>query len=198
MKITQEQVLENIKILRTAGFFENYENLTDLEVYDKIYAVRKKEYSEIFERPYDPGMELDAISLAETDNKKLLFLDLEADVGKDNEVYIAVIKAFSQLSNNKFQPTEIKEEWESETGPIIVSFYSNGMQIVFEPNYENDWLHESVFKICEKELRKENIRISDCLSDDGYGYGQAIAIMRLTKEEQKILENRLKWKFTSE
>jgi hypothetical protein len=27
MKITQEQVLENIKILRTAGFFENYENI---------------------------------------------------------------------------------------------------------------------------------------------------------------------------
>ncbi len=198
VKIKKKEVLENIGILKTAGFFENYNSLSVSQIYDTIYSLRKREYSEIFKRPYDPGMELDAINLAVSDSTKVLFLDLEADVGKDNEVYIYVIKAFSQLSNNYFKPTEIKEYWESETGPIKVSFKSKGLLIEFEPEYEDDWLHGSVFNICEKEMKKDGIRIVDCLSDDGNGYGQAIALMRLSKEEQKVLESKLNWKFTSE
>jgi len=196
-KISKEQVLENIQTLRNAGFFEVYESMSDLEVYDTIYADRKKRYSEIFEKQYDPGMDLDAIKLAECDKTKLLFIDLEADVAMDNNVYIQVIKAFGILSNKKFDPTGIKEQWTSETGPIDVSFKSNDSLIKFKPEYQDDWLHESVFKVCLAELERNSIRITDCLSDDGYGYGQAIAIMRLTEKEQKILENKLSWKFTS-
>lgn len=192
-KTTKEKVIKNIKILRTAGFFEYYKDLTDLKVYDTIYAIRKEQYSEIFKEPYDPGMNLDATSLAKTDSTKFLFLDLEADVGKDNNVYIEVIKAFSQLSNYEFQPKEITEEWESETGPIKVSFLSNGEKIVFEPEYEYDWLHESVFQVCESELEKENIRIVDIS-----GSGQSIGVMRITKEEQKILEDKFNWKLIAD
>ncbi len=197
-KISKEQVLENIQTLRNAGFFEVYESMSDLEVYDTIYADRKKRYSEIFEKQYDPGMDLDAIQLAEYDRTKLLFIDLEADVAMDNNIYVEVIKAFRILSNNKFEPTDIKEQWTSETGPIEVSFKSDGSLIKFEPEYQDDWLHESVFKICQEELERKSIRITDCLSDDGYGYGQAIAIMRLSEKEQKILENKLNWKFTQD
>lgn len=198
MKITKEKVIGNINVLRSAGFFEKYEELTNLQVYDSLYSIRKKKYSEIFKEPYDPGMELGVIELAEYDNTKLLFLDLEADVAKDNNVYINVINAFSKLSNNQFQPKEIKEKWESETGPIKVSFISNDSLVLFEPEYNSDWLHESVFTICQKELEKKNTRIVDCLSDDGMGYGQAIAIMRLSKDEQKILESKLNLKFSSD
>ena len=198
LRITKETVLSNIGILRNAGFFEVYKSMSDMEVYDTIYSIRKKRYSEIFEKPYNPRMDLDAIQLAEYDKTKLLFLDLESDVGMDNDIYIEVIKAFRTLSNEKFQPIEIKEKWKSETGPIEVSFKYDGSEIRFEPKYQDDWLHESVFQLCERELKRKNIRITYCLSDDGYGYGQAIAIMRLTEEEQKILENKLNWKFTSE
>ena len=198
MKISKEEVVDNIEILRSAGFFENYKKMTDLEVFDTIHSLRKKRYSEIFEKPYDPRMDLDAIQLAGYDRTKLLFIDLEADVAMDNNIYVEVIKAFGILSNNQFEPTEIEEKWKSETGPIEVSFKSDSSFIKFKPEYQDDWLHESVFKICQEELERKNIRIADCLSDDGYGYGQAIAIMRLTEKEQKVLEKKLNWKFTSE
>lgn len=197
VKITKAQVVKNIAILREAGFFEKHNGLTDLEVYYEIYESRKQEYLEIFEKSYDPGMELTPINLALSDINKVLFIDLEADVGKGNDVYISVIKAFSKLSNGKFNPNEIRENWEKETGPIKVSFKSNDSLIVFEPEYNDDWIHESVFSICERELEKRDIRITDCLSDDGYGYGQAIAIMRLTKNEQNVLEKKLNWQFSS-
>lgn len=197
-EISMEQVLDNIQTLRNAGFFEVYESMSDLEVYDTIYADRKRRYSEIFEKQYDPGMNLDAIQLAKCDRTKLLFIDLEADVAMDNNVYIEVINAFAILSNKKFEPTDIKEQWTSKTGPVEVSFKSNDSLIKFKPEYQNDWLHESVFKICQEELGRKNIRITDCLSDDGYGYGQAIAIMRLSEKEQKTLENKLNWKFAQD
>ena len=48
-------------------------------------------------------MDLEAIDLAAYDKKKVLFLDLEADVGKDNDVYVEVIKSYSELSNFIFK-----------------------------------------------------------------------------------------------
>lgn len=197
-QISKEDVIEKIEVFRQAGFFEKYDGLSNSEVYDKIYEERKKYYSEIFERPYDPGMDLEAIDLAAYDKKKVLFLDLEADVGKDNDVYVEVIKSYSELSNFIFKPIEIVETWESETGPIEVSFKSNDSTITFSPAYQYDWLDVSVFILCQKELNKKGIRIVDCLDEDGSGYGQAIAMMRLTEEEQKILENGLNWKFSGE
>ncbi len=198
MEITKEQVVKNIGILKEAGFFQNYDGLSDLKIYNKIYELRKEYYSEIFERPYEPNMKLDAIQIAQTDKTKCLFLDLEADVGKGNNVYEWVVKAYSDLSNGVFNPVDIQEKWESFEGPIEISFKVNDSLISFKPEYEDDWLHESVFKVCGKELEKRKIRTVDFLSDDGEGFGQVIAMMRLTMDEQNILENKLNWKFTSE
>lgn len=198
VKITKEQVVKNIGILREAGFFDKYNGLSDLKIFDKIYELRKQYYSEIFERPYEPDMKLDAIQIAQTDESKCLFLDLEADVGKGNNVYAWIIKAYSQLSNGKFKPYDIKEKWETFEGPIEISFTANDSLVSFNPKYEEDWLHESVFKVCSNELVKRKIRTVDFLSDNGQGFGQVIAIMRLTIEEQNVLENKLNWKFAVE
>ncbi|QSS96626.1 hypothetical protein [Psychroflexus sp. ALD_RP9] len=92
----------------------------------------------------------------------------------------------------------MKEVWESNGGPIKVSFVSDNQLTEFEPEYNNDWLYESVFNICQKKIADKNVRLVYCLDNDGYGYGQAIAIMRLTESEQKVLENELNWKFETE
>ncbi len=198
METTKDQVLKNIGILREAGFFEKYDGLSDVKIFDKIYDLRKQHYSEIFERPYEPDMKLDAIQIAQADESKCLFLDLEADVGKGNNVYEWVIKAYSRLSNGKFKPVEIKEKWESFEGPITISFVVHDSLISFNPEYEDDWLHESVFKICKRELANRKIRTVDFQSDNGQGFGQVIALMRLTKDEQNVLEKKLNWKFKPE
>jgi hypothetical protein len=196
--IPKEEVVNNIGLLKSAGFFKEWESLSANETYDSLYELRKKEYKEIFESDYDPKMNLEPIEIAEYDKSKLLFLDLEADVFNGNNVYKLVINRFSELSDGKFNPTELTETWESNGGPIKVSFISDNKITEFEPEYNNDWLHESVFTICKEKLAEKGVPLVYCLDNDGYGYGQAIAIMRLTKSEQKILENGLNWKFESE
>jgi hypothetical protein len=197
-EIPKEEVLKSIEVLKKAGFFKNYKNLSAEKIFDTIYELRRKEYSEIFESDYDPKMNLEPIEIAEYDKSKLLFLDLEADVFNGNEVYKFVINRFSELSDGKFKPTELKEVWESNDGPIKVSFVSDNQLTEFEPEYNNDWIHESVFNICRKKIAEKNVRLVYCLDNDGYGYGQVIAIMRLTESEQKVLETELNWKFETE
>ena len=196
--IPKEEVVYNIGLLKKAGFFKQWKNLSSEVTYDSLYELRKQEYKEIFDSDYDPGMNLEPIEIAEYDETKLLFLDLEADVFNGNDVYKLVINRFSEISDGKFNPTELNEIWESNGGPIKVSFISDNEITEFEPEYNSDWLHESVFEICRKKVADKKVRLVYCLGKDGYGYGQAIAIMRLTESEQEILENELKWKFETE
>ena len=37
-KISKHNVVENIQVLRLAGFFETYKNFSNEEIYDTIYA----------------------------------------------------------------------------------------------------------------------------------------------------------------
>lgn len=197
-EIPKEEVVKSIELLKKAGFFENYKQLSAEKTFDTIYELRKKEYREIFEGNYDPEMNLGPIDIAQYDKSKLLFLDLEADVFNGNEVYKFVINRFAELSGGKFNPIDINETWESNGGPIKISFVSDNQLTEFEPKYNNDWLHESVFTVCREKITEKKVRLVYCLGKDGYGYGQAVALMRLTESEQKILENGLNWKFETE
>ncbi|MET0944827.1 MAG: hypothetical protein ABWY22_05435, partial [Flavobacterium sp.] len=111
-KISKEKVIENIAVLRKCGFYEEFQNLTDTEVYNKLHSKRIKEYSEIFEKPYDPGMNIDEFDLAYLDKQKMIYMDLESDVGAGNKVYKDVIKMFSLLSKGTFNPENIVEKWQ--------------------------------------------------------------------------------------
>lgn len=194
-KITKEKVIKNISILRKCGFFKSYEKLNDYEIFEKMHLERKAKYAKIFEKKYDPGMELDEFELACIDKTKAIFIDLEADVCRENKVYTKVIKAFSVLTNNVFNPKRIKENWIGETGPIEIEFELENIKSKFKPKYNDDWLDEIVFKVCEKKIKEKNITLVDCLGDSQYGFGQSILIMRLTRKEQNILQDNFNWKF---
>jgi len=195
-KSPKNNTLENLSILRQAGFFDNYSALTDQDLFDTIHQHRIQEFSGYYKEYYDPGMNMDIMELAAYDKTKCIFLDLEADVCAENLVYTDVIKQYDLIGLDDFNPINITEVWESETGPIHISFDENNKHYEFEPAYQDDWLHESVFKTCEDIIKeKGNLRLLFCLGDDGYGYGQQVAIMRLTKSEQEVLEEKLKWTF---
>ncbi|MCV9928715.1 hypothetical protein OIU83_13680 [Flavobacterium sp. LS1R49] len=193
--LMKNKVIENTTILRKSGFFKNYEKLSNTEIFKKLHSIRKIEYSKLFEKEHDPGMELDEFDLACLDDTKVIFIDLEAGVCKENKVYEEVINLHSKLTDYVFNPKNIKETWNSETGSIEVEFELDKKKINFKPEFRDDWLDEIVFRICKEKIKEKNIRIVDCLGDDGYGFGQSIAIMRLTKEEQENLEKQFKWKF---
>ncbi|MFH7001030.1 hypothetical protein [Flavobacterium bizetiae] len=194
-KISKEKVVQDISILRKCGFFEKFHDLTNQEVFDKLHLKRIKKYSEIFGKPYDPGMNIDEFELACLDDHKTFYMDLEADVCQENKVYENVINSFSLLSKGKFNPENIDEKWQTNFGPIKVQFKLNKEIVTFEPKYSDDWLDPKIFEICINKIKTNNLRIVECLGDSKYGYGQCISFMRLTKNEQKILEKEYHYMF---
>ena len=194
-KISKENVIQNISILRKCGFFEKFKKLTDKEVLEELHTIRIYEYSKIFEKKYDPGMELDEFDLACLDKSKMVYLDLEFDVCAENNAYVDVIKMFSNLSNGSFNPRNITEKWQSPSGPITIEFELNDEIIKFNPKYSEDWLDSKVFEVCNEKIKAKKTRIVECLGESDYGYGQCIVFMRLTETEQKNLENNYKYKF---
>lgn len=194
-RFSKSEVVENIGLLREVGFFEEYSELANSELYDIIKEDRRKRFSKyvnLAKYPYlEPDMDLSIEELVKENYNRVFYTDLEADVIKGNKVYVRVIESISQLSNGKFTPREIQENWETESGPIEVSFKSDDSLIVFEPEYNDDWLDPSIFYVCRKEIEKRDVRIVECLFGDG------VTVMRLTEEEQSIIENELNWKFSS-
>jgi len=199
-KSKEENNLEQtISVLRKAGFFEKYTDKTDKEVIKILHKKRINDYTQLYKSYYDPGMSLSAIELASLDEDKMLYLDLEADVCNENKIYCEVIKMFDKLGKEDFNPTQISEFWESETGPIHVSFVQGSDTTKIDPTYLDDWLHESVFIECQKQIEKKGkYRLVYSLGVDGYGYGQSVVLMRLTIKEQNVLERAFDWKFVRE
>ena len=194
-KISKENVIQNISILRKCGFFEKFKKLTDKKVLEELHTIRIDEYSKIFEKKYDPGMELDEFDLACLDKSKMVYLDLEFDVCAENNAYVDVIKMFSNLSNGSFNPRNITEKWQNPSGPITIEFELDDEIIKFNPKYSEDWLDSKVFEVCNEKIKAKKTRIVECLGESDYGYGQCIVFMRLTETEQKNLENNYKYKF---
>jgi hypothetical protein len=118
-----KQIIHN---LRPFGFFETYKALNDEQLFNTLHQERIDAYSKIFKRFYDPGMQLDTYQVLMLDRSRAVYGDAESDVGKDNDQYVSLLKAFSEASGGLFSPSNIVEKWESETGPIKVSFIEKG------------------------------------------------------------------------
>ncbi len=117
--------------LKKAGFFKR-ENSSIKEKSLKILRKELVEYS---------------AEIARKDSEKTLMIDLEADVCMSNEMYIHFINELETISNNKLSVENIKEIWESETGPIELSFEIEGKKFTCNPEFNNDWLDGGFIEI---------------------------------------------------
>lgn len=187
---------ENLETLRQAGFFKNFESLTDAELLETLRKRRKEEYSEMFGYDYTPADFSDLTELLLQDDTKFLDIDLEADVLNGNNVYVSVLQDFAKASNGHFNPIEVKEVWSSDEGPIEVSFLSNGEKIVFEPEYLDDWIDGQVFDVINVEMKKVcNETFMFCSGPKDEWFGQNVIHIRLTENEKQLLKEKLNWNF---
>ena len=187
---------DNLTTLRQAGFFKEHAALTDDELIDLLAKKRKDEYSDMFGYDYEPEDYGHITELLALDDKKFLDIDLESDVCDGNNVYVSVLEDFSKASNGHFKPTNIEEVWDSEEGPVRVSFTSNGRQVVFEPEYMDDWIDGGVFDVINEEMSKtSNERFHVCAGPDEEWFGQNIIHIRLSQEEKQLLKDKLNWSF---
>jgi hypothetical protein len=192
-----DSVKETISVLRHHGFFEKYETLNPDQLFDTLHQQRITDYSKMFEYFYDPGMELQTYQVLMLDRDKVVYGDAESGVGKGNNQYVALLKAFSAVSGELFNPTDIVENWESETGPIRVSFKETGEEVAFQPAYHDDWFSDEVFTVINQQMTKRGKdKFYMFLARDGWGLGQNFLYVRMTELQRQGLQKIFGWKFT--
>lgn len=166
---------EIVKILSEAGFSVNLKHEDNKE-----YSILQKELTEI------------SVNIALQDSTKAILKDSEADVLKGNDAYVFFLEQLSEISDNRFVPTDINEFWETETGPISVNFTAWEKQFVFKPEYFDDWLDCRVIEDLNNKLVDFKCGFYTIKTD--YITGQEVLILFLYEYEKQILEERLNWK----
>lgn len=188
-----------LQVLRRAGFFEDFSHLSDEELLELFYENRKKVYSKIFGYEYDPGRDLCDQELARQDTKKMLYLDLEADVCKENKVYTWLSQAIDEISGRRELITDIEENWEGEQGPILIRCKINNVPKEYHPAYHKDWVDQSTLENILTDVTAvigEQFHI--CLGPSYDWFGQDVNYIRLKPDERKVLQEELEWKFFDE
>ena len=189
-------MIETLKILRRAGFYEDLSNLTESEILEFLHQRQKKSFLENFGWDHEPNKNLSDQELVIRDHSKVLYLDLEAGVSKENKVYTGLLQNVEEISNKTVLITEIKEHWHSEAGPINLNYKLNGHIFSYQPEYRDDWIDQNFLDNTILQISKlTGQEFHICLGPDSEWLGQDICYIRLTKGERQILETDLNFIF---
>ena len=86
------------------------------------------------------GKPWDDVFLLRYDEAAVWTGDPEADVCSGNDVYASTLAEWAKITNGAFAPTDIRETWHSDAGPIEISFLQDGRRQTIQPSYQDDWI----------------------------------------------------------
>lgn len=136
----------------------------------------------------DPWQKWDDAFLLSYSASRVWADDAEADVCAENKVYTGVLPAWAEASQGAFAPENIEERWESETGPVHLSFTLDGTARTLSPRYLDDWLDVDV-------LAQANEWLAD-RAYTGFSDGNYSLVLCLTPEERERMERVRTFPFT--
>jgi hypothetical protein len=143
-----ESFAERAAALRDIGLFADKKGLSDQEHGEELDAALIEEWGE--QIPEDePLFELFVAAL---DRSRVWWGDLEADVGDGCDVYASVLEEWAAVSGGAFQPEQIEETWESETGPVTVRFALDEEEVELAPEYLEDWIDPRIISPINERL----------------------------------------------
>lgn len=192
----EERFKASVIALRQVGLFEDYKDHNDEELtqllIDKAKKKHKFEGFSDFDEVYNPvNNENFDLHVAELDDKRVWWRDLEADICKENLVYTETIKEFGKLSGGFLNPDKIKEDWKSDEGPIEISFWDKDTLRVFHPAYNNDWYDTQFFQFIESSMVSNGSPYKLFMHEET---GQDVFVIRATEREKDIIEQKMNWK----
>lgn len=141
--------------------------------------------------PGDPRQDWrdDLLALAVVDSDNLWWDDLEADVCDGNKVYEEMLVELAFITQGRFRPANIEEKWESEKGPVAVSFDLSGVRHTVSPEVNDDWIDLGILDGIRALLPEGGPQFEVAEQKD-----QTATILFLTADQKRGLEA-LGWKF---
>jgi hypothetical protein len=175
-----ESVGQRVAALRRIGLFAEQAALSDAALGAEIEAAITAHWG--VQISDEPLLEL---FVAEQDTTRVWWRDLEADVGGGNRVYTSTLEEWAAISVGAFAPSAIAETWQSDAGPVEVTFETGGAGHVLEPEYLEDWIDPRIAT-----------PINDLIAPSGRqfaffkAFDQTAFVMALTEDERDALEDR--------
>ncbi len=183
--------------LRQVGLFDNYNYLDDERLTKMLIEKARKKYQvdgyDEFNEIFDTKRNSDLFDLhvAELDETRVWWRDLEADILNGNNVYAETVKEFGKLSGGFLKPEKIKEEWMSDEGPVKVSFWDSDTLRTLNLKFNDDWYDTDFFKYIESSMKNNGSPYQFYMHDQT---GQDVFVIRLTEDEKEQIEKKMNWK----
>ncbi|NOU67745.1 hypothetical protein GC096_27340 [Paenibacillus sp. LMG 31461] len=179
-----ERLLDAAHYYRNLGFFENVKGLTSQEFDNKMLELQKK-FTDW--NPFDSSEyynDLAELSLLIADEDRVWVEDWDLDVGKGKEAYVTTLGQWSKISRGAFQPTDIKETWDAEEGPITVSFKLNGQERVIHPEHAGSYMNTyGLLKEINNMIKASGYQFAAVENDD-----EEVMVIALKAEEKMKLQ----------
>jgi hypothetical protein len=178
---TDESTFQRVAALRAVGLFEDDTALTDAE----LAALVDERISQLWSEDLPIDDPVRDLLIAEQDTARAMWIDLEADVGEDNDVYVATIDRLAEISVGAFEPTGLTEAWASPSGPVRITFALGGSQQELQPAYFEDWIDPMIISDINEMISGGGRRFELYKAFD-----QTAFILALTESERRGLEAR--------
>ena len=146
-------------------------------------------YTEEHGAPPDAAKPWDDVFLLSGAEGEVWADDPEADVCAENEVYSEVLPQWARISHGAFAPAGISEHWESDSGPITLSFQLGGQPASVSPNYQDDWIDLEVLRQINALIASSG-RHFECAVD-----GNFALVLCLTPEQKATMQTQRQFPF---
>jgi len=174
-----------VAFYRELGFFTAFGTMSHEECAQKLLLAHRSEW----DVDLVSGDAYEDAVLLSYDGKRAWFEDTECDVCQENHTYQDVLADWAHVSRGAFRPTLVEEKWESERGPIEVSFTQDGNRRTLMPKWNEDYLDLSILTAINKIISPSG-KAFCCL-----GIDQSALVVVLTPEERARIERERGWAF---
>ncbi|OPH47873.1 hypothetical protein BC351_39330 [Paenibacillus ferrarius] len=184
----KERVLDAAQYYRKLGFFQKDSQLTEQQFDDKFLVFYEGYINEDW-NPFDSAEWYDEFAelyILQQDKDRVWLEDTEMDVLKGNERYVKALQEWGAISRGAFKPTNIVEKWDTEDGPISVSFMLNGQKRTIHPEYMSDFLDTSILGELNEWIKETGYQFVQVVIDQ-----QVFVTVLKADEKAKIQKDRL-------
>jgi hypothetical protein len=178
---SDETISERVAALRAVGLFADRADTTDEDLVAEVEAG----IVDVWGDAIGPDHRMADLFVADQDQQRVWWRDLEADVIDGNDVYVVTLKEWAAISQGAFAPDGIEEAWASDEGPVTLTFTLGGEPHEIAAAYLEDWIDPGVL-----------VSINELIASSGRrfelykAFDQTAFVMALTDAERGALEAR--------
>ncbi|MEZ5010088.1 MAG: hypothetical protein R2753_18205 [Chitinophagales bacterium] len=179
-----QPIKKEISELRKAGLFKSYSDKSDEFVTELAIgrAISKQDgWANSGQYWNTETNQVDKLEILRLDSEKVWQEEDTEFIVEGNRAYEDVIAELGKISEGNFNPTEIKEDWESRD-KIKVTFKDREKEHIIYPKVFNDWADmDGVIKYVNSEI------LDTVDYQFYYGKGGDILVIGLTENEREKL-----------